>query len=330
MTVGRIPSGDWTIRAGFPLNKPFARGCVLVAVVCGALASPGLARAADPFGLDGVTSEVGGEIQSALAEADAVAPGTAPAAQPAVSHAMAAVSSATSVPSVPAPPTPLTEPSAPPPAAPSASVPSGDAGGPMLLSAAPPTALSAPPPEQSAPVVPADPLESAEAAVRTAIAMALEPVFPAEPQYADVASPTRPSRTSPERGSPLAGVPRSRDASFVPPAIAPRQGIAFEAARAAPRGEGSAARSLPRGKGGDEAPAGAVVPQRPLPPAPPPQRPDLSSPSQGGGQGPLMPLVVGALAAAFALFGFQRPARLVPRSAFRKPRRVVLEVWHPG
>jgi hypothetical protein len=98
----------------------------------------------------------------------------------------------------------------------------------------------------------------------------------------------------------------------------------------APAGPEPRARAQPRGDQRGESPAGAVVPQRPLPPAPPPQRPDLGAPSQGGGQGPLMPLVVAALAAAFALFGFQRQTRRLPHSAFRKPRRVVLPVWHPG
>jgi hypothetical protein len=312
------------------LTKPFARGCVLVAVVCGALASPGLARAADPLGLDELSAEVGGDIQSALTEADAVAPRTSAAAEPVVSQAMATISKATAVPTVPAPPATPTEPSAPPPAAPTASAPSEDAGGLMPQSAAPPTPLGGPAAAPSAPATTATPLESAAAEVWTAIAEALAPVFPAEPQHPAVTSRTRPSLASPERESSLPGVSRGRDASVVPTASAPVPAIAFETPRAAPRGEGSAARSPPRGNGGDKAPAGAVVPQRPLPPAPPPQGPDLGSPIQTGGQGPLMPLVVAALAAAFALFGFQRHARLVPRSAFRKPRRVVLEVWQPG
>jgi hypothetical protein len=312
--VGRIPAGNWTIQSRFALNKPFARGCVLAAIVCGALASPGLARAADPLGLGEVAGEVTGEMQSALAEADAVAPGTAAAAQPAVSQVTAAVSSASAAASVPAAPAPPTEP----------------AGGPEPLSAAPPTPLGASASEPSAPATPVDPLAIAAEEVRSAIEMALASVFPAEAQHTVVTSPARPSLSSHERAPSLPGDPRSHDASVVPTASAPVAAVAFEAPRAAPAGVGSAARASPRGGGGDEAPAGAVVPQRPLPPAPPPQRPDLSSPGQGGGQGPLMPLVLGALAAAFALFSFQRHARLLPRSAFRKPRRVVLPVWHPG
>jgi hypothetical protein len=42
------------------------------------------------------------------------------------------------------------------------------------------------------------------------------------------------------------------------------------------------------------------------------------------------PLLVAALAAALALASFPFTSRLLPRLAFRKPRRVVLAVWHPG
>lgn len=330
-TVGRFREDGWTISSGFPLHKPFARGFILAAAVLGALAAPGLARAADPLGLGEVTGEATGEMQSALAEADAVAPGVAAAAKPRVSQAMEAVSSVSSVPNVPAPPAPSTRPSAPaPPAAPPASAPSDASSGPEPLSAAPPSPLDAAGAAAGAPLSPAAALDSAAAEVRMAIAEALAPIFPAEPQHPDVTSPARPSPAPTERDSRLPGDARGRGASSVPTVSSPVPAIPFATARAAPRGEGSTARASPRGRGGDEAPAGAVVPQRPLPPAPPPQRPDMSSPSQGGGQGPLMPLVFAALAAAFALFGLQRHARLVPRSAFRKPRRVVLEVWHPG
>jgi hypothetical protein len=317
-TSGRFSAGNWTIRPAFPLNKRFARGFVLAAVVCGALAAPGLARAADPLGLGAVSDEVNADVQSALAEADASVPGVAKAAQPAVSQAVATMSSVPAAPSVPAPPAPSTEPSAPP-----ASAPADAGGGLEPLSAGPPAPLGASS-ASSAPVAPAGPLEDVAAEVRSAIAEALAPVFPAAPGHTAVTPQARTSLLSP-----LPGGPSSRDASLAPTTSAPMPATVVEATRAAPRGEGSTARS-PRGDGGDEAPAGSVVPQRPLPPAPPPQRPDMSSPGQGGGQGPLMPLVLAALAAAFALFGFQRHARLVPLSAFRKPRRVVLEVWQPG
>jgi hypothetical protein len=63
---------------------------------------------------------------------------------------------------------------------------------------------------------------------------------------------------------------------------------------------------------------------------PPGPTPDLTSPAQAGGQGSFAPLLVAALAAALALASFPFTSRLLPRLAFRKPRRVVLAVWHPG
>jgi hypothetical protein len=70
------------------------------------------------------------------------------------------------------------------------------------------------------------------------------------------------------------------------------------------------------------------VPQQ-LPPVPlPPQ--DLTSSGQGGGQGQLMPLVVGALAAVLLIFAFELLRRVLSRPAIRKPRRISLPPWHPG
>jgi hypothetical protein len=56
----------------------------------------------------------------------------------------------------------------------------------------------------------------------------------------------------------------------------------------------------------------------------------MSSAGQGGGQGLLLPLVLGALAALLALFGFALLPRVLPLPAFRKPRRIVLPPWRPG
>jgi hypothetical protein len=77
-------------------------------------------------------------------------------------------------------------------------------------------------------------------------------------------------------------------------------------------------------------PVAGAVPQR-LPPLPLPPRPDTTSSGQGGGgQGPPVQLVVGALAALLLLLGFQLLPRVLPRPAFRKPRRIALSPWHPG
>jgi hypothetical protein len=70
--------------------------------------------------------------------------------------------------------------------------------------------------------------------------------------------------------------------------------------------------------------------REPLPPAPGPDRPDMSSAGQGGGQGVLLPLVLGALAAVLVIFAFALLPRVIPLPAFRKPRRIVLPPWHPG
>jgi hypothetical protein len=84
----------------------------------------------------------------------------------------------------------------------------------------------------------------------------------------------------------------------------------------------------PRARAPHNAPAG-VVPQR-LPPAPLPPRPDMSSSGQGGGQGSAQPLLLAALAAALGFFVLSFLPRVLPRPAFRKPRRIVLPPWHPG
>jgi hypothetical protein len=83
-----------------------------------------------------------------------------------------------------------------------------------------------------------------------------------------------------------------------------------------------------RARAQHKAPAGAV-PQR-LPPAPLPPRPDMTSSGQGGGQGSVQPLLLAALAAVLGFFTLSLLPRVLPRPAFRKPRRIVLPPWHPG
>ena len=84
----------------------------------------------------------------------------------------------------------------------------------------------------------------------------------------------------------------------------------------------------PRARAQHNPPAGAV-PQR-LPPAPLPPRPDMTSSGQGGGQGSAQPLLLAALAAVLGFFTLSLFPRVLPRPAFRKPRRIVLPPWHPG
>jgi hypothetical protein len=65
-----------------------------------------------------------------------------------------------------------------------------------------------------------------------------------------------------------------------------------------------------------------------LPPLPVPSQ-GLNGAVEGGGSTP-PPLLVAALGAALFLVFFEFLSRLLPRSAFRKPRRLVLPPWHPG
>lgn len=66
------------------------------------------------------------------------------------------------------------------------------------------------------------------------------------------------------------------------------------------------------------------------PPLPRTPQPGAALTGQGGGQGPLTPLVVGALAAALLMMAFEFLPRTLPPKAFRKPRLIALTPWHPG
>jgi hypothetical protein len=87
-------------------------------------------------------------------------------------------------------------------------------------------------------------------------------------------------------------------------------------------------RRAPSARPSRNAPAG-VEPQR-LPPVPLPPGPGVASPDQGGGQGSVMPLVVGAIAAAIVILGFPLLPRTLPRPAFRKPGPIAFPPWRPG
>jgi hypothetical protein len=89
------------------------------------------------------------------------------------------------------------------------------------------------------------------------------------------------------------------------------------------------ARETPRDRPGPARERRAVAIPSPPPPLPvPPQNPGMGA--QAGGQGTMAPLLVGALAAGLLLYFFVLLSRLPLRSAFRKPRRLVLPPWHPG
>jgi hypothetical protein len=71
-------------------------------------------------------------------------------------------------------------------------------------------------------------------------------------------------------------------------------------------------------------------PPRRSPPLPPVPQPGAAVSGQGGGHGPLMPLVLGALAAVLLAELFEFLPRTLPLPAFRKPRQIALAPWHPG
>jgi hypothetical protein len=71
----------------------------------------------------------------------------------------------------------------------------------------------------------------------------------------------------------------------------------------------------------------SAVPHR-LPPLPaPPQGSSGSVEASGSGAAPLLVAALGAV--LFAIL-FESLSRLLPRSAFRKPRHLALPPWHPG
>ena len=300
----------WTIPAANRVAKPFSRWtCVLAAAVCGALAGPALARAASsPPGL----ADAQAQVESALAQVDAVAPGAGAAVRPAVNQAFAMAGAATAAapqPQASAPP-PEPAPAGPPPA--------------------PPASPAAPP----APA-PAEIVSNAVAPVMTSLdALPPVPVIVSVGPAVDESPPRTHAPISLVTPSPAApaAVGSARVASVTPTAAgaAPQAAALMTPRAAAPAGEPSSDRSSKRGRSSGAAPAGAVLPPRPLPPAPPGPSQDLTAPAQSGGQGQLAPLLVAALAAALVLARFPFRTRLLPRSAFRRPRRVVLAVWHPG
>jgi hypothetical protein len=290
-------TSDWTISRRTRTGKRFSvRVWALVAVACGALAAPGVARAAgSPPGMSDLTTAV----DSAFAQVDAVAPGAGAAARPAVMQAIGAASTLTSLTAGPAPP-------AGPPA-------------PDLPDAAPPAAV-APTAVMASVLVPAS-------VPSTAIPPAADALGLRDAAGAGVDRP-EPAATPARAVLPQAA--SGRHASLTPALVDTAPAVFTpKTPGAAPDGVGPGARRS-GGRSASDPPAGSTSP-RPLPPVPQgPEGPGLTSPGLGGVPGPLLPLLVAALAAALAFASFPFVSRRLPRSAFRKPRRVALAVWHPG
>jgi hypothetical protein len=284
----------WTISLEKRTDRRFAvRAWVLAAAVCGALMAPGLAQAAgSPPGMS--MSDLTTTVETALAQADAAASGAGAAAEPAAMQALGAASELSSLARGPAPP-------AGPP----------DLAEPTPSAAVPPAAMTA------SVVIPAS-------VPPTAGPPAVDAVGPRRA----LAGVDRPEpRAKRARAVPSAGA-TGRHASLTPAAATAANTAVTTTPEAAPAEVRPSARP-PGARAADDSPAGATSP-RPLPPVPPGPAPGLTAPGQGGVPGPLLPLLIAAFAAALAFASFPFMSRRLPRSAFRKPRRVALAVWHPG
>jgi hypothetical protein len=269
--------------------SPRARLCALAAaIVCGGIAGPGVASAADSLGIENLTNQAEtlaySEINGAVADQGGV-----------VAHAIA-----TSVPR--------------PAATPPPSAPAADEG---AIEVTVPAA--------------AEPIVSAALAPVSTLAATGSASAPTS------TAPTPPERRREVAGSGRRGRPQAalRAPTGLPLVLGGSPERTAFAANGTAGGEravlttGSDARGRSATRARREAPAGAGLPQ-PFPPVPLPPRPDLSPAGQVGGQGLLLPLLLAALAAALAGFAFHFLPRDFPRPAFRKPRRIALQVWHPG
>jgi hypothetical protein len=254
------------------------RVIAIIAIVCGGLAAPGTARAADPFG----TADVMREVDAAVAEATALAPRedaktwerVAPATGTSPGHVAASASG-------------------------------------KVLEAAAAAASSVTTAASGS--TGAAPTASPAASVRSFTELRVRAGPRARTRTVRRVSSAR--RVSTTRSSTLV---TGSGQSFARASVTSRTTVVTGSARI---------RRAHDARPKHTAPAG-VVPQR-LPPVPLPPR-DATSSGQGGGQGPLMPLVVGALAAVFLILAFELLRRVLSRPAIRKPRRISLPPWHPG
>jgi hypothetical protein len=257
-----------------------ARAIAIIAIVCGGLAAPGIARAADPFG----TADVTGEVDAAVAEAAALVPQeggrTWTSAAPASSTSSVQSAANESGNALEAAATEAVA---------AASTATTEAGG----SAAPPPATS----------------------VRSTMELRVRAGPRARTRTVRRASSSTGRSVSTTRSLTLV---TSSGRSVARASVTSRTTVVTGSARIRRAHDARSTRTDPAG----------VVPQR-LPPVPLPPG-DATSSGQGGGQGPLMPLVVGALAAVMLFLAFELLRRVRSRPAIRTPRRISLPPWHPG
>ena len=306
--TGRIAHRDWTKRGNFRLldanldgssrfSRPSAgaRLALAAAIVCGVAAAPATARAADPFGTGALVQQVNDQVNAALAQAGTAVP-SAPAV-PVDARQLVAQVSPRAVSTQPAPMT----------------ASSGSKAALALAASAP--AVSVPTP---APAVGAKTLAAAGSRPTAEKPRARRHHARVHAKTSAMERSTASSRPAPSGGfsSVIGGSGYSATRTAI---VSHARATATASARI---------RRAPSARPSRNAPAG-VEPQR-LPPVPLPPGPGVASPDQGGGQGSVMPLVVGAIAAAIVILGFPLLPRTLPRPAFRKPRPIAFPPWRPG
>jgi len=265
----------------FPARRGrLSRGRVIaiIAIACGALAAPGTARAADPFG-------VAHEVNAAMSEATSV-----------VTQAVTAAPQAAS----PAPKGKSWD---------SAGHTSGTSPATLIASAAGKALEAA--------------AQEAASATSAATESTVQPFAasgpPAEPsaRVKRHASKRNARRVTSRRSVSVTLASESGEA-FARASVTSSSTLVTGSARVERAGDARPRRTNPAG----------VAPQH-LPPVPLPPR-DVTTSGQAGGQGPLMPLVVGALAAVVLFLVFELMRRVLSRPAIRRPRRISFPPWHPG
>jgi hypothetical protein len=282
-----------------------ARTCIVAGgILCAGVVGPGTASAADPVGVD----RLAGQIEAAVfSELGAAVPQPAAVSSSGGAEDDASIEQATAE-GISAEATRAAAPTTYATSSPSSSPDSGSVGTPSavasawVIPAAPAGAAKAPPPSAGPGVVHVVPgwartrKQSSRSSARTAVL---------DTRVSLAVRATARSSTSTSYG--MTSV-RQR-----------AQAVATTSSRGGSSGAGSR-----------ERPSNVPSRRLPQPPAPGPERPDMSSPAQGGGSGVLLPLVIAALGAALALLGLELLPRVLPLPALRKPRRIVLPPWHPG
>jgi hypothetical protein len=304
--TGRIGRLDWTKGAGFRLldenldgsarfNQPSrrARLAVVVAILCGVLAGPATARAADPFGTAALVQQINSQVNAALAQTATAAP-AAPAAPVDARQLVASVMRKT----VSAAPTPAG---------------SGSTGA-LALATNPPVVSAS----TTAPGVGSKTFDAA-----TPGHSAAKPLLRARARARVQARTSPQKRLSARADADASGFSTVFGGSSYGATRVAVVSHARVTAKASAR-----IRSSPNARPTRNASAG-VEPQR-HPPIPLPRGPGAAAPDLGSGQGSVMPLVVAAVLAAMIMFAFPLLPRTLPRPAFRKPRRIAFPPWRPG